>query len=99
MAASTTSKTAAGARANPIAARSRRVGDLSKRFRVEAVADASNREDQFRIRVVAFDMLAEAAHVHVHRSRLDEGGAAPHHVEPLLAGTDAPPMLHEELQP
>src|SRR4029077_18016928 len=80
VAASTTRRIAAGARPIPIAAMSRRVGDLSKRFRVEAIADASNRQNQFRVRVVAFDMLAQAADVYVDGARFDEGVAAPDHV-------------------
>src|SRR5258708_31484571 len=98
VAASTTSKIAAGARPIPIAAMSRSLGELSKRFRVEAVTDASNRQDQFRVRVVAFDMLAEPAHVDVDSSRFDKSVAAPDHVEQLLARIDAHRMLHEELQ-
>src|ERR1700682_3851638 len=87
--ASSVRRIAAGARPIPIAAMSQRVGDLSKRFRVEAIADASNRQDQFRVRVGAFDMLAQAAHMHVDRPRFDEGVAAPDHVEQLLAGVHA----------
>src|ERR1035437_7084962 len=98
VAASTSRNIAAGARPIPIAAIRLAVGDLSKRFGVEAITDASHREDQFRVGVVALDMLAQAAHVHVDGSRFDERVAAPHHVEQLFARVHPHRMLHEEFQ-
>src|SRR5271154_5156470 len=98
VAASTTRNMAAGARPIPIATISPAVGDLSKRFGVETITDASHREDQFGIGVVALDMLAQAADVNVDGPRFDERVASPHHVEQLFARIHTHRMLHEKFQ-
>src|SRR5277367_7028677 len=98
VAASTARNMAAGAGPIPIAAISPAVGDLSKRFGVEAISHASHREDQFRIGVIALDMLAQAADVNVDGPRFDERVTAPHHVEQLFTGIHPHRMLHEKFQ-
>src|SRR5579862_137053 len=98
VAASTAKNIAGGARPSAIAAIRPDFGDLSKRFGVEAISHASHREDQFRIGVIALDMLAQAPHVHVNGPRFDERVAPPHHVEQLFARIYPHRMLHEEFQ-
>src|SRR5215469_4119378 len=94
----TISSTAAGASPSRTAAAMRKVGALTKRLGVEAVADAADGEDQLRIGVVALDMLPQAANMNVDGAWLDERVAAPDHIEQLFARIHAHRMLDEELK-
>src|ERR1700733_7814856 len=70
-----TSASAGGRNPAATAAAIRAITDLVKRFGIETIADAAHGQDQLRIRVVLFDVLAQPPHVNIAGARLDEGGA------------------------
>src|SRR5262245_37265447 len=66
--------------------------------RIELVADPSNGDDELRLGIVLLDVLAQAADVHVDRTRLHVYVATPHQVQQLEPVVDPMRMRHEELE-
>ena len=81
IAANTASKSTSGKRPATTARTTRSRYELAKRLRVKPITHTANRQNQFRVRVVAFDMLAKPPHVHINRPRFHEGIAPPDHIE------------------
>src|SRR5262245_3409981 len=66
--------------------------------RIELVADPADGDDELRLGIVLFDVLAQAADVHVDRTRLHVYVATPHQVQQLEPVVDPMRMGHEELE-
>src|SRR5579871_3881802 len=79
------SASAGGRNPATTAAAVRKRTDLVKGLGVEAVPHAADGQDQFGVRVVLLDVLAQPPHVHIDGPRLNEGVATPDQVEQLLA--------------
>ena len=64
----------------------------------EAIPEAAHRSQVARVVGLFFDLLAQAAHVHVHRARGDVARFAPHRFQKLVPAVGAPGMRQEVLQ-
>ena len=65
---------------------------------IEFIADPPKRQNPFRLAIVLFDGLAQAANVHVDGARRDVGLAAPDSIEKLVAAEHPIGILDQKTQ-
>src|SRR4051794_4027102 len=66
-------------------------GKLSRRaWNLETVSRAAHRLQIPRILRIGLDLLANAPHIYVHRSRSHKTGIAPHRVQQMVAAENTP---------